>query len=91
MSRAAGTPYRVKDKAEALKLAQELADLRRRTYEVYEHVGHYGRPGGDIEATHEYRVVPGDRDTGRLTWALVAVIEPTLSVTVPAPGRQEGR
>jgi hypothetical protein len=68
-------------KAEAFALAQRRANKTRENYDVLEHVGDYGRPGGDIEATHNYRVVPAEsveRDVlaDRSVWALVAIAEP---------------
>jgi hypothetical protein len=35
----------------ALATAQRLADKTGGTFEVYEHVGAYGRPNGDVPAT----------------------------------------
>jgi hypothetical protein len=67
-------------KAEAYTLAQRRANATRERFEVFEHVGDYGRPGGDIEAQHTYRVVRAgiekDSLVERGVWALVAIAEP---------------
>lgn len=46
---------------------------------VFEHVGHYGRPEGDIAATHKVVVRPsGFRSNALLentAWALVGIFE----------------
>lgn len=55
--------------------AQRKANETRTKHEVWEHVGDYGRPTGDIPARHVYRVLPSGAEPGD-GWAMIAIAEP---------------
>lgn len=63
-------------KEEAFAVAQQRANDTRRRFDVYEHVGDYGRPGGDIEATHDYMVRSSTLPPPASTWAFIATADP---------------
>ena len=65
------------NKADALALGQKRADSLKEPVGIYEHVGDYGRPGGDIPGLHVYKVVPFSRPDPPREWALIACADPT--------------
>jgi hypothetical protein len=65
----------VDTKETAMDRAQRRADHEGEKFEVWEHVGDYGRPGGDIPARHTFRVLPFESEPGD-GWAMIAIAEP---------------
>lgn len=63
------------NRGDALAKAQALADRIQRAVDVYQHVGLYGQPGGDIEARHHFRLRWGKTTLGD-DFALVAIAHP---------------
>lgn len=63
-------------RAEALLLGQQRADSLGEPVGIYEHVGDYGRPEGDIPGRHDYKVVQFSRPDPASEWALIASADP---------------
>lgn len=63
-------------KEAAYELAQKRANATRKPFGVWEHVGDYGRPGGDIPARHTYMVRPLDQPDPVRDWALIGTADP---------------
>jgi len=64
---------------EHIEVAIRQANATNTPYEVWEHVGLYGHRGRhDIQARHEFRVLPSSATTSDLPddWALVAIVSP---------------
>lgn len=56
--------------------ARKLADTHQTPMGIWEHVGDYGDPSGDIPARGTFTVRPLSRpDPGR-EWALIATVDP---------------
>jgi len=68
--------FAIDPKRAALYRAQALANENASAYGVWEHVGCYGRAGGDIRATHQLRVLSLNRPDPTDDWALVAMADP---------------
>jgi hypothetical protein len=60
----------------AAQRAQQLANSHHEAYGVWEHVGLYGHPWGDIEARHTFRVQSFNRVDPDSAWALVVCVDP---------------
>ena len=56
--------------------AQRLANEKQDAQGVWEHVGCYGRPEGDIEARHTFKVQSLNKPDPPAEWALVACVDP---------------
>lgn len=56
--------------------AQRLANERNEAHGVWEHVGLYGLPSGDIPARHTFKVEPFSKPEPGAEWALVACADP---------------
>ena len=62
---------------EAHARAQRLANDKQDAQGVWEHVGRYGYPEGDIPARHSFKVQSLNRpDPDTKEWALVACVDP---------------
>ena len=46
-------------------------------YGIWEHVGLYGQPTGDIEARHTFKAVALSKPDPSGEWALVSTVDPT--------------
>lgn len=58
--------------------AQERANKTGKPMGVWEHVGDYGKPSGDIPARHTFSVRPLDAKDPDPDWALVATADPEV-------------
>lgn len=61
---------------EAVRRAQLLANEKETAHGVWEHVGRYGDPSGDIPARHTFKVQSLNRPDPDSAWALVATCDP---------------
>lgn len=61
---------------EAVNRAQRIANETGNAHGVWEHVGSYGLPTGDVPARHTFRVVSFNRPDMPNDWALVACVDP---------------
>lgn len=64
------------NKEQAFQLAQLRANSTSKPCGVWEHVGDYGRPGGDIEARHTFSVRSLDLPDLPRDWALIGTADP---------------
>lgn len=64
------------DRNTARDVAQKLADNSQTPYGVWEHVGVYGRPNGDLLAQHTFMVRDLRRPDPHPCWALVECADP---------------
>lgn len=61
--------------SEALAAAQARANSTGRDLEVWEHVGDYGNPTGDIPARHTFTIQLTQVDKPN-DWAMIAIVRP---------------
>ena len=62
---------------EAIARAQRMANDKNEAQGVWEHVGCYGYPSGDIPARHTFKVIALSKpDPDTKVWALVATADP---------------
>jgi hypothetical protein len=60
----------------AMQSAQRRANLEKRPFGVWEHVGLYGKPEGDTPARHSFRVQPLEFQDPPDDWTMVAAVDP---------------
>jgi hypothetical protein len=63
----------------AMARAQQQANAKREAFGVWEHVGQYGLPAGDLAARHTFTTRPFSKPDPADDWALVACVDPELS------------
>jgi hypothetical protein len=63
-------------KEDAIKRAQRQANETKQAHGVWEHVGLYGRPEGDVAARHVFKTQSFDKPDPPEEWALVAAVDP---------------
>lgn len=72
----ASTALDTQGRAGAFTRAQKLATMRQCPMGVWEHVGSYGHPSGDVPARGTYTVRPLDSHDPGAVWALVGTVDP---------------
>lgn len=66
-------PFKIE---EALQRAQRLANDKHDAHGVWEHVGSFGYPSGDIPARHTFKVQSLNKPDPTDDWVLVATCDP---------------
>ncbi len=61
---------------DAIQRAQRQANASKEPFGVWEHVGLYGYPGGDIPARHTFKTQAFSQSDPGNIWALVACVDP---------------
>lgn len=62
-----------------LQFAQRQANKHNEPYGVWEHVGDYGKPSGDIAARHTFKAQALSRPDPDDQWAMLAIVDPMES------------
>jgi hypothetical protein len=62
-----------------VRRAQRMANLKGEPYGVWEHVGLYGHPSGDIRGQHTFKILAFSRPDPEDVYALVACVDPEPS------------